>query len=148
MHYLRILRRHACGAGNRLSIYSSTEEVAVYPVPTAKTEGLPGNWEYQGCFALVNCWFLPPPITYLYLRREPAYPLPRTYLHQIVYETDMTAEGCLNRCAEYGYLSAGFEFGKECCELTDESVDFQALTNDNSQTAVIPKMLQHARPWH
>ncbi|KAF4569998.1 hypothetical protein EYR40_008982 [Pleurotus pulmonarius] len=87
---------HACGAGNRLSIYSSTEEVAVYPVPAAKTEGLPGNWEYQGCFA------------------EPAYPLPRTYLHQIVYETDMTAERCLNRCAEYGYLSAGFEFGKEC----------------------------------
>ncbi|KAG8818809.1 hypothetical protein FRC19_010302 [Serendipita sp. 401] len=42
---------HACGGANRITLYSTTDDFPVYPVPDAKTENLPGHFEYVGCYS-------------------------------------------------------------------------------------------------
>jgi hypothetical protein len=52
----------ACGGPSRLSIYTNTSSITAYPVPTAQTTNLPGNWQYSGCLAYVGFlyfWDLP-----------------------------------------------------------------------------------------
>ncbi|KAI6024210.1 copper radical oxidase-like protein [Pisolithus marmoratus] len=95
----------ACGAGNRLSVYTSTGNVTILPVPTALTSGLPGQWVYQGCLS------------------EPA---PGS--HYFPYENDWTnnntVEACLNQCAAFGYPAAGLEYGEQCfCGDISDVVD-------------------------
>ncbi|KAL0953492.1 hypothetical protein HGRIS_004722 [Hohenbuehelia grisea] len=85
-----------CGAGNRLSIYTTQQTITVIPVPTAKTQGLPGNWQYDACYAEAN------PGTQ------------RVFTQQAIMETDMTSDKCLNLCHQFGYNTAAFQFGKEC----------------------------------
>lgn len=43
--------REACGGPSRLSVYTSTGNVTVFPVPTIQNTSLPGSWQYQGCLA-------------------------------------------------------------------------------------------------
>lgn len=43
----------ACGGPNRVSVYSSTGNVTVLPVPTPLQTGLPANWQYKGCLRFV-----------------------------------------------------------------------------------------------
>ena len=43
----------ACGGPNRLSVYTNSSSVTVYPVPTPQTTNLPGNWQYSRCLACV-----------------------------------------------------------------------------------------------
>lgn len=81
-----------CGAGNRLSIVSKGPPVAVLP-PAPIPEV--GNWTYQGCYTdNVN--------------------QVRTFAQQILFPGNMTPAMCLNRCAEFGYMAAGLEYGDEC----------------------------------
>ena len=44
------LTSEACGGPNLLSVYSSTPNISVFPVPTAATTDLPEGWTYDGCF--------------------------------------------------------------------------------------------------
>lgn len=43
-----VLDSEACGGPNRLSVYSSAS-ITAFPVPTALTTDLPGQWQYKGC---------------------------------------------------------------------------------------------------
>lgn len=95
----------ACGAGNRLSVYSSTGIITILHVPTVLESGLPGQWVYQGCLS------------------EPA---PGS--HYFPYENDWTnnntVEACLNQCAAFGYPAAGLEYGEQCfCGDVSDVVD-------------------------
>ncbi|KAH9946755.1 hypothetical protein B0H21DRAFT_388973 [Amylocystis lapponica] len=84
----------ACGGPNRLSVYTSTENVTAYPVPTVLNTSLPGQWQYYGCL------------------QEPG--ADRTLTYQNIWTDNNTVEACLNQCALYGYPVAGLEYGDEC----------------------------------
>ncbi|RPD57308.1 copper radical oxidase [Lentinus tigrinus ALCF2SS1-7] len=86
----------ACGGPNRLSVYTSTGSVTVFPVPTPLKTGLPGQWAYQGC--------LPDNVN----------GSGRTFPNQIINVNDTTVQGCLSQCSAFGYPAAGIEFGQEC----------------------------------
>jgi len=81
-----------CGAGNRMSVYS-TGNVTAYAPP--KAANVSGNWTYVGCWTdnlsgqLALQW-------------------------QIPASTNNSAENCLAHCREYGYMTGGMQYGKEC----------------------------------
>jgi hypothetical protein len=82
-----------CGAGNFLSIYN-TGNLTVYQAPAAQKTGLPGSWQYQGCFTdNVNNV--------------------RALFWQIILTHNNTATSCLGLCQKYGYMAAGMEYGDE-----------------------------------
>ncbi|KAI4190389.1 MAG: hypothetical protein L6R41_000841 [Letrouitia leprolyta] len=81
-----------CGAGSRLSVYA-TGNLTVYPVPKAQSTNLPGKWEYQGCVAEPNGG--------------------RIWKWQTILKNN-TATECLNRCAKFGFMAGGMEYGTEC----------------------------------
>jgi hypothetical protein len=82
-----------CGAGNRLSVWSSQTPVKVIPVP--KPVQNVSDWTYQGCItegpngAKVFPW-------------------------KLANSTGNSPEWCLGKCQEYGYMAAGMEYGEEC----------------------------------
>ncbi|KAL2199244.1 glyoxal oxidase like protein [Corynascus similis CBS 632.67] len=81
-----------CGAGDRLSIVSrGPPQIYAPPAPIPKV----GDWTYQGC-------------------AEDNINDQRTFFWQIFFNGIMTPEMCLDRCAEFGYHAAGFEYGQEC----------------------------------
>ncbi|KLO11660.1 galactose oxidase [Schizopora paradoxa] len=84
----------ACGGPNRMSIYSSTKNVTLLPVPVTQTTDLPGKWQYVGCIA------------------EPG--AARVFPYQNILTLNNSATNCLNLCGEFGYPAAGMEFGDEC----------------------------------
>ncbi|KAH8892639.1 galactose oxidase [Thozetella sp. PMI_491] len=81
-----------CGAGNRLSIYANGTP-AIFQPPAA----WPGNanWTYQGCI-------------------QDAINGQRTFFWQLFFPNVMTPLMCLDKCAAYGYMAAGLEYGDEC----------------------------------
>jgi hypothetical protein len=82
-----------CGAGNRLSVYN-IGNLTIYQPPKAQTTGI-GNWTYRGCYTdNVNN--------------------NRALFWQIILTNNNTAPNCLGLCQEYGYMSAGMEYGDEC----------------------------------
>jgi hypothetical protein len=83
-----------CGAGDRLSIVSNGTPKAYAP-PAPQTEGLEGDWTYQGCV-------------------EDNLNDKRTFYWQLFFPGTMTPNMCLNRCAQFGYMAAGLEYGEEC----------------------------------
>ncbi|KAJ6479649.1 copper radical oxidase-like protein [Mycena sanguinolenta] len=84
----------ACGAGGRLSIYSITPNITIFPVPTPQNTSLPGPWSYQGCLAESN--------------NEDVFPW------EIQMNTNNSASACLSQCAAFGYTAGGMEFGSRC----------------------------------
>ncbi|CAK5270562.1 unnamed protein product [Mycena citricolor] len=84
----------ACGAGNRMSVYSTSKNVTILPVPVAQTKGIPGNWTYQGCLREANGF--------------------RAIPWQNIYPTNNSATTCLSQCAAFGYTAGGMEYGEEC----------------------------------
>ena len=79
--------KELCGAGNFLSIYN-TGTLTVYQAQTAQKTGLPGSWQYQGCFTdNVNDV--------------------RALFWQIILTNNNTATSCLGLCQQYGYMAAG-----------------------------------------
>jgi len=90
----------ACGGPARTSVYSQGELVA-FPVPTAQTENLPGNFKYVGCLHEVDGG--------------------RVFPWELEWPTNNSATVCMERCAEFGYPAAGVEFGTQCfCgDITD-----------------------------
>ncbi|KAF5021880.1 hypothetical protein F66182_6071 [Fusarium sp. NRRL 66182] len=87
-----------CGAGNRLSLYSDGD-FPIWPIPVAKEEDLPGDWEYKGC---------------VFDNNNP-YVLEWMWEDAPNYATsNMTVELCLARCQKFGYSAAGVEYGRQC----------------------------------
>ncbi|SCO42989.1 related to glyoxal oxidase precursor [Fusarium fujikuroi] len=87
-----------CGAGNRLSLYSSGD-FEVYPIPVAQEDDLPGDWEYKGC---------------VFDNNNP-YVLEWLYEDSGSYATsNMTVPTCLKRCQKFGYSAGGVEYGRQC----------------------------------
>ncbi|KAJ6574202.1 copper radical oxidase [Mycena capillaripes] len=84
----------ACGAGNRMSVYSTTKNITILPVPVPQNTSLPGSWSYQGCL--------------MEAVGKRAIPW------QNIYPTNNSATTCLSQCATFGYTVGGMEFGQEC----------------------------------
>ncbi|KAJ9138967.1 Copper radical oxidase [Coniochaeta hoffmannii] len=87
-------KNQMCGAGGRMSIVSNGVPAVVLP-PAVQTGGLNGSWTYQGCY-------------------EDNVNQQRTFFWQLYFPNTMTANQCLSRCADYGYMAAGLEYGQEC----------------------------------
>ncbi|KAF7359862.1 hypothetical protein MVEN_00711600 [Mycena venus] len=81
----------ACGNGNRLSIYSTTPNITILPIPVPQNDSIPGSWSYQGCLA------------------EPDGA--RVFPWEIDNMNNNSASGCLSQCAAFGYTAGGMEFG-------------------------------------
>ncbi len=86
---------HACGGPNRLSVYAATATFPVYPVPTTKTTGLPGSYQYLGCYAEAGGGR-------------------RVFEHLIENQTANSVDGCLTLCSSYGFPVGSLEFGTQC----------------------------------
>lgn len=83
-----------CGAGDSMSIVSRGVPAVLLP-PAVQTGGLNGSWTYEGCY-------------------EDNVNQQRTFFWQLFFPGNMTANICLDRCAQYGYMAAGLEHGDEC----------------------------------
>ncbi|KAJ7469596.1 copper radical oxidase, partial [Mycena latifolia] len=83
-----------CGAGNRLSVYSTTQNITILPVPVPQNASIPGSWSYQGCLA--------------------EKPGGRVFPWQIDNTNNNSATACLGACAAFGYTAGGMEFGSQC----------------------------------
>lgn len=114
----RVTASEACGGPNRLSVYTSNPgDVVALPVPVIKDTDLPGQWKSAGCLQSVIF------IDFLFtgadsrcsFHREPG--AQRVFPYQIIMQTNLTVEACLNQCAAFGYPAAGMEFSDECCKL-------------------------------
>jgi hypothetical protein len=81
----------SCGGPNRMSIFSIGEPKVVGPPAPVQAVG---DWTYQGC-SLDN------------VNQK------RTFPWQLIFDT-MEPSDCLNACAEFGYMVAGLEYGREC----------------------------------
>ncbi|KAK7691709.1 hypothetical protein QCA50_005109 [Cerrena zonata] len=82
-----------CGGPNRLSVYTSTGNVVVFPVPTPQNTSLPNGWAYQGCLQDTNA---------------------RVFPNQLDWVTNNTVVDCINQCQTFGFPAAGLEFGSQC----------------------------------
>ncbi|KAJ3308254.1 hypothetical protein HDU76_004049, partial [Blyttiomyces sp. JEL0837] len=93
-----------CGAGNRLSVYSSIplSNITIWPPPVIKKTNLPNGFSYVGCF-LDN---VVDPVTGNQQRTFPSW--------QWIRLNDMTVELCLSHCLKFGFMMAGVEYGSEC----------------------------------
>lgn len=81
-----------CGAGDRLSVVSKGPPVAILPPAPAQTVG---NWTYQGCYS--------DNVNQVHVLAQ-----------QILFPGNMTPSMCLDRCAAFGFMAAGLEYGDEC----------------------------------
>ncbi|KAJ7880660.1 glyoxal oxidase N-terminus-domain-containing protein [Mycena leptocephala] len=86
-----------CGNGNRLSIYSTTPNITILPIPVPQNDSIPGSWSYQGCLA------------------EPDGA--RVFPWEIDNMNNNSASGCLSQCAAFGYTAGGMEF--DCGDVSD-----------------------------
>ncbi|SJL08884.1 related to glyoxal oxidase precursor [Armillaria ostoyae] len=111
----------ACGAGNRLSVYSTSENITALPVPVPLISPLPGNWVYNGCYTDEQVGT-------------------RTLPWQNIWPTNNTVEACLNQCAAFGYSAAGLEYGQECyCgDITDIAAHGSVHTEDSDCATQCP----------
>ncbi|KAJ7720041.1 hypothetical protein B0H16DRAFT_1793954 [Mycena metata] len=82
----------ACGAGNRMSVYSTSANVTILPVPVPQNTS--GSWTYQGCL----------------MEAVGGRAIP----WQNIYPTNNSATTCLGQCAAFGYTAGGMEYGEEC----------------------------------
>ena len=77
-----------------MSIVSDGTPIVRQP-PAVQTAGLSGSWEYHACV-------------------EDNVEGKKTFFWQVFYHGIMTANMCLDQCAEFGYMAAGLEYGEEC----------------------------------
>lgn len=81
-----------CGDGNRMSIYAKGTPQKLAAPSTQKT-GLPGSWQYQGCYT------------------DNGAQTGRTLQWQLILTNTNQASTCLSQCQQYGYNAAGMEYG-------------------------------------
>ncbi|KAH6905304.1 copper radical oxidase [Coprinopsis sp. MPI-PUGE-AT-0042] len=75
----------ACGGPNLLSVWTSTGNVTVQPIPVIQTTNLPGQYQYRGCL-----------------------------VEAILWERNNSASACMTQCAKFGYPVSATEYGYEC----------------------------------
>ncbi|KAJ7364627.1 copper radical oxidase-like protein, partial [Mycena albidolilacea] len=90
-----------CGAGNRMSVYSTSKNVTILPVPIPQNTS--GSWTYQGCLKqAVGSRAIP---------------------WQNIFPTNNSATTCLSQCAAFGYTAGGMEYGAylflDCGDVAD-----------------------------
>ncbi|KAJ7905890.1 glyoxal oxidase N-terminus-domain-containing protein [Mycena leptocephala] len=106
----------ACGAGNRLSVYSTTQDITILPVPVPQNSSIPGSWSYKGCLAEANN--------------------ARVFPWQLEDSNNNSATACLSQCAAFGYTAGGMEFGKcvqcFCGDVTDVTASGVSLAEESS----------------
>ncbi|CAI4216450.1 unnamed protein product [Parascedosporium putredinis] len=78
----------------RMGVFSVEAPAALSPPAPQKT-GLNGSWEYVGC-ARDN------------INNK------RTFPWQLYFPGTLDANRCLAKCAEFGYMAGGLEYGEEC----------------------------------
>ncbi|KAG7108844.1 WSC domain-containing protein like [Verticillium longisporum] len=83
-----------CGGGDRMTIISDGPPRVRGP-PSPQLSGFNGDWTYQGCL-------------------QSFVGTTRTFFWQNFFPGTMTANECLDRCGEFGYMAAGLEYGEEC----------------------------------
>ncbi|RFU73805.1 wsc domain-containing, partial [Trichoderma arundinaceum] len=81
-----------CGGGGRMSIISKGPPTVQAPPGPVQ---IVGNWTYQGCY-------------------QDNVNQKRTFFWQNIFANTMTPKQCLDRCAAFGYMAAGLEYGQEC----------------------------------
>ncbi|KAJ7482564.1 hypothetical protein FB451DRAFT_1084926 [Mycena latifolia] len=107
-----------CGAGNRLSVYSTSQNVTILPVPAPQNASIPGSWSYQGCLA--------------------EKPGGRVFPWEIDNTNNNSATSCLGECAAFGYTAGGMEFGRSgslswavCGDVLDVTTSGVSLTPES-----------------
>jgi hypothetical protein len=104
-----------CGNGNRMSVYS-TGNVTAYAPPTAVNAS--GNWTYVGCWS-----------SNLNGKTALTWQLPES--------SNNTAENCLAHCHEYGYMTGGLQYSKECnCGGWDTVISSGSTLRPESECAM------------
>ncbi|KAL8809186.1 MAG: hypothetical protein Q9200_003633 [Gallowayella weberi] len=83
-----------CGGASRMSVFY-TGELIIYDVPVPQKTSLPGKWEYKGCLS------------------EGANGK-RIWKYQTILTKTNSANECLKRCSDFGYMAGGMEYGTEC----------------------------------
>ncbi|TFK22851.1 copper radical oxidase [Coprinopsis marcescibilis] len=106
----------ACGGPNLMSVYTSTGDVDVVPVPTTQIDNLPGNYKYEGCLVEAVGFRIIP--------------------NQILWERNNSAVACMEQCAKFGFPVSATEYGYECyCgdekDITDNNGVFVADSECN-----------------
>ncbi|KAM3512292.1 hypothetical protein MY11210_004076 [Beauveria gryllotalpidicola] len=81
-----------CGGSDRMTIMSVGQPKIQLAAVTLQAVG---NWKYQGCY-------------------EDNVNQSKVFFWQNLFPDVMTPEMCLNRCADFGYMAAGLEYGQEC----------------------------------
>jgi hypothetical protein len=106
----------ACGAANRMSVYSTKANLTSIAVPTVQDANLPTGWKYAGC------------VTDAAAQRT----LPNIFERL----GTLTPEICLTQCGAFGYTAAGMEFGHQClCGDPSDVVASGARTVADNQCA-------------
>ena len=107
-----------CGGPMRMTIYSNADLESLGP-PAPQTTGLNGTWEYVGC-AVDN------------LNNQ------RTFPWQLYFPGTLDANQCLDKCAEFGYMAGGLEYGEECyCGDPRDFYDSGSSFVDDSECNIV-----------
>ncbi|KAJ6552838.1 galactose oxidase [Mycena capillaripes] len=111
----------ACGAGSRLSVYSTTQNITILPIPVPQNSSIPGSWSYQGCLS------------------EPDNN-GRVFPWQLEDSNNNSATACLSQCAAFGYTAGGMEFGIQCfCgDVSDVTASGVSLVSEDQCNQACP----------
>ncbi|KAM0332583.1 hypothetical protein ACHAQA_002867 [Verticillium albo-atrum] len=109
-----------CGGGDRMSIISNGPP-RIRGAPSPQKSGFNGDWTYQGCLrSMIGT--------------------KRVFFWQNFFPGTMTANDCLDRCGDFGYMAAGLEYGEECycgdpANIDESGADFRPEAECNNLCA-------------
>ncbi len=105
-----------CGGGNRMTIMSLGQpEIRAAPIALPEV----GDWKYQGCY-------------------QDNVNQSRVFFWQNFFPNVMTPQMCLDRCADFGYMAAGLEYGQECYCGDPQNIIVQKSPKKDEKECNIP----------
>ncbi|KAM3508392.1 hypothetical protein MY10362_001195 [Beauveria mimosiformis] len=105
-----------CGGSDRMTIMSVGQpKIQLAPVTLQAV----GNWKYHGCY-------------------EDNVNQSKVFFWQNLFPDVMTPEMCLNRCADFGYMAAGLEYGQECYCGDPENIIVKKSTKKAEKECDVP----------
>lgn len=105
-----------CGGGDRMTILSLGEPKIRLPPANMKQVG---NWTYQGCY-------------------EDNVNNSKVFYWQNFFPNIMTPKMCVDRCADFGYMAAGLEYGQECYCGDPQNIIVSHSTKKDEKECNIP----------